>query len=46
MMYRTITEHFKWQPTVIGGLFLDDLDHNGVIFWYDHVVEVNKKQSK
>ena len=31
---------FKWQPTVIGGLFLDSLDVYGLYYWDEMVLEM------
>lgn len=47
MIVSVVREH-HWPPDVIGGLFVDALDHRGLIFWYndvrDCVEEIKKKK--
>lgn len=42
---KVIIEHFHWEPACItGGLFWDRQDWNGVLFWNDHIKEINPKK--
>lgn len=35
MYIQTVASVFRWEPAVIGRLFLDDIDHYGIIYWYE-----------
>lgn len=35
-----MVREFKWPPNVIGGLFIDDEDYRGIMFWYNDLAEV------
>jgi hypothetical protein len=44
---RTITREHHWPPHYYGGLYVDDQDEFGIMFWYDDIVEtVNELQKK
>lgn len=36
----------KWKPCDLGKLFFDEKDYEGLIFWYDAVMQINKPQDK
>lgn len=36
----------KYSPLEISGLFLDRRDYEGLLFWYDAIVEINKPIKK
>jgi hypothetical protein len=36
----------KFKPFDIGRLFLDRRDYEGLLFWYDAIVEINKPIKK
>lgn len=36
----------KYSPSVIAGLFLDNLDYEGLLYWYEVIVEANKPPEK
>jgi hypothetical protein len=47
-MMKTLVRDNNWTPQTLDELFLDDLDHHGLVFWYDdsvHVAKEIKKQS-
>jgi len=45
-MVKTVVREFKWPPTVIDNLFVDDVDYKGLIFWYNDVAQVQKEIKK
>ena len=36
----------KYSPATISGLFLDNIDFEGIMFWYEAIVEINKPIEK
>lgn len=42
-MIKSVVRTYNWTPDVIDNLFFDDLDHHGLIFWYDDTKEIEKK---
>jgi hypothetical protein len=36
----------KWEPGIISRLFLDNRDYNGLFYWHDAIVEMNKEIEK
>jgi len=36
----------KYRATEIGSLFLDNLDFEGILYWYETILEINKPQEK
>lgn len=45
-MVKSVVRQFNWQPYVIETLFLDDVDYNGLVYWYNDVIELNKTETK
>ena len=47
-MIRTVGLELKWLPKEIGSLFYDDIDHQGLVYWYvtvkKMVEEINPKK--
>jgi hypothetical protein len=44
---KLIVNVYKWEPAIIGRLFLDDLDFNGFLTWAkeaDEIIKIRKKQ--
>lgn len=39
-----VVNYFHWEPAVIGGLNFDRDNFNGLLYWFDFVKKVNKKQ--
>lgn len=33
----------KWLPKEMGSLFIDNIDHNGLLYWHDTVLELIKR---
>ena len=45
-MIASVVSEYKWPPDVIGGLFIDSQDYEGLEFWYDQVVTANEELEK
>ena len=42
-MVRSVAREFHWPPDVLGGFFVDDIDYNGLEYWYNDCVEMSKE---
>lgn len=42
-MVNTIVFRFEWPPTVIGGLFIDEIDYKGLLYWYELILDEQKE---
>ncbi len=42
-MMKVIAYVMKWTPGVLEGLYYDNADHSGLIFWYDFAKEIMKE---
>jgi hypothetical protein len=42
-MIKTVARYHHWTPDVLNGLYLDDMDHFGLEYWYLDVLEVIKE---
>lgn len=40
---KTVVREHHWEPSIIGRLFLDDQDEEGLLYWYEDVVYCIKK---
>lgn len=43
---RSIVREYKWPPHVIDELYVDDIDHHGLIFWYNDVLDMHEQLKK
>jgi hypothetical protein len=41
-MIVSVVRNYHWTPEVIGKLYIDDIDYQGLIFWYEDAKEMNK----
>jgi len=41
----TVVLELKWLPKDLGSLFFDRQDYNGIVYWYDRVLELIKRMS-
>lgn len=41
-MIKNVVREHSWSPTIVGDLFLDEVDYQGLIFWEKDVKEVEK----
>lgn len=42
-MMITVAREFKWSPGILGDLFFDEEDQDGLMFWYNDVLEMKKQ---
>lgn len=40
---KTVVMEFHWSPNIIDEMYFDDLDHHGLMYWYNHLKESHKK---
>lgn len=45
-MVKSVIREFKWSPTVINELFIDDADYLGLEYWYNDALEIQKSINK
>lgn len=45
MIVSVVREH-KWAPDIIGALFVDAQDYEGLEFWYNDVLECVEEMKK
>lgn len=43
---KTIAFEYHWTPKTIGKMFADDIDSNGIWFWYKEVERIIKIRIK
>tara|TARA_R110002167_G_scaffold110087_4_gene280347 strand:+ start:10850 stop:10987 length:138 start_codon:yes stop_codon:yes gene_type:complete len=43
---KTVVREFKWEPSVIDDMFIDDADYKGIKYWYDDIIDVHKQLKK
>jgi len=39
---KSIVDYHHWSPSEIKEMFCDDLDFQGLSYWYDEIVRINK----
>jgi coproporphyrinogen III oxidase len=45
-MAKTIYREHHWPPSVIGGLYVDDIDYQGIEYIFNDIQEVYKATKK
>lgn len=45
-MIITVVRYYKWSPPIVENLYLDDLDYNGLVFWYNDAQTQDEKAKK
>lgn len=45
-MIKTIVFEYHFQPSEIREMFVDDLDFQGIIYWYDECIRIDKIRNK
>lgn len=45
-MIRSVVRQYNWPFFIIDRLYLDDIDHRGLEFWYDDVIKMNAELKK
>jgi len=46
IVIKSIVNEYHWSPKIIDNLYCDDIDHNGLIFWYENLKELHSKIPK
>jgi hypothetical protein len=41
-MIKSVVREYKWSPAIVGDLFLDEIDFEGLVFWYKDTKEIEK----
>lgn len=42
-MIKTVVREHHWEPTKIDSLFVDSLDYDGLVFWYNDIRAMHKE---
>lgn len=42
-MIASVAREYKWPPEVLGGLFFDAEDYEGLEFWYNDIKQMHKE---
>lgn len=45
-MIKSVVRESRWPPDVIGGLFIDEQDYEGLEFWYNDFKEMHDDLKK
>jgi hypothetical protein len=40
---KSIVNNYNWTPKTISKMYCDDLDFQGLLYWYKEVEEIDKK---
>jgi hypothetical protein len=43
-MVKSVVRTYHWPPDVIGGLFIDNEDYRGLLYWYNDVIDQKPKK--
>lgn len=42
----SVVDYYKWNPSQIKKLYCDDYDFQGLMFWYNEIIRINKEYKK
>lgn len=42
-MIKSVVREHHFSPAVLGDFYLDAIDYQGLVFWYDDVVKVSEE---
>ena len=45
-MIKSVVRQYRWTPEIINNLYVDAIDHEGLIFWYNDCVEIDMELQK
>jgi hypothetical protein len=45
-MIKSVVRESHWPPDVIGGLFIDEQDYQGLEFWHEDFKDMHKDANK
>lgn len=40
---QSVVQEYHWTPNIIDELFLDDIDHHGLYYWYLHLKDQHEE---
>lgn len=40
-MFRTVVREYHWSPAIVGDFYIDDIDLEGLEFWYNDILEMH-----
>jgi len=43
VMIKSIVNEHHWSPNIIDNMYCDDIDHNGIEYWYNNLKEMHEK---
>jgi hypothetical protein len=41
-MIKSVVREYKFSPTDVGNLYIDEIDYRGLVFWYNDCLKINK----
>jgi hypothetical protein len=41
-MLKSVVREYKFTPSDIDKLYLDDIDYHGLVYWYNDVLQIQK----
>jgi hypothetical protein len=41
-MIKSVVREHHWSPAIVGDFYIDEIDHEGLEFWYNDVKEVSE----
>lgn len=45
-MMASVAREYKWSPGVLGDLFFDSQDQDGLLFWYEDIQDMKRRMPK
>jgi hypothetical protein len=39
-MVKSVVREYHWSPIFVGDLFVDEVDEQGLVYWYNDVKEI------
>ena len=46
MVIISVAQEMRYTPEVIDRMYVDDIDHHGIMFWYNHFKEQRAELDK
>lgn len=43
---KSLVDYHHWTPQVISEMYCDDYDFQGLFYWYDELIRINKLNKK
>ena len=43
---KSVVNEYHWPPKIIDNLYCDDIDYQGLIYWYENLKELHSKIPK